>query len=133
MALEKLLELYGVPERVEFFIDLLARAKKGSDWWARFDFDTDQATLPSWFKLFLSLESEAVQIEGWDAQVVPGLFQTPEYAEAVVRSGAEDLSVAEVRDRVELRTARQQEVLELLQRQPWSASATRNWARRAPS
>ncbi|MEV0053219.1 helix-turn-helix transcriptional regulator [Saccharopolyspora shandongensis] len=113
LALEKLLELYGVPERVEFFIDLLARAKKGCDWWARFDFDTDQATLPPWFKLFLSLESEAVQIEGWDALVVPGLFQTPEYAEALVRASAvDDLSGDEIARRVDLRMARQREVLD---------------------
>lgn len=111
LALERLLDLYGVPERTDFYLDLLARAKKGRDWWARFDFDTDAAALPAWFKLFLSLEAEADQIEGWDANVVPGLFQTEEYAEAVIRAGSDDLSDAVVARHVELRSARRQQVL----------------------
>ncbi|GAA4615508.1 helix-turn-helix domain-containing protein [Saccharopolyspora hordei] len=112
LALEKLLELYGVPERTDFYLDLLSRAKKGRDWWARFDFDTDATALPSWFKLFLSLEAEAARIEGWDAQVVPGLFQTEQYAEAVIRAGSDDLADSAITRQVALRAARRQQTLE---------------------
>jgi hypothetical protein len=103
LELDRLLELYGVPERSEFFQALRTRAKRGRDWWIGFD----EAAVPEWFALFLGLESSAVKIESWDAQVVPGLFQTPEYAEAVIRGGEPGLSDDEVADRVRLRLARQ--------------------------
>jgi hypothetical protein len=47
----------------------------------------------------------------WDAQVIPGLLQTPDYARAVFRGGEPDLSDAEISRRVDLRIARQEEVL----------------------
>lgn len=112
LQLDKLLEIYSVPERTEFFQDLLKRAKVGTDWWARFDFDNDPDTLPEYFKLFLGLESEAQEIDGWDALVAPGLLQTPDYAEAVVRASALDPSEDDISRLVELRLARRAEVLD---------------------
>lgn len=103
LELDKLLETYGVVERSEFFQELRTRAKRGRDWWIGFD----EAAVPDWFALFLGLESSATKIESWDAQLVPGLFQTPEYAEAVIRGGEPDLSDDKVNHRVQLRTARQ--------------------------
>jgi transcriptional regulator with XRE-family HTH domain len=108
LELERLLELYGVPERSEFFLELRARAKKGRDWWIGFD----ESTVPEYFRLFLGLESSAVKIESWDAIVVPGLFQTPDYARAIIRGGRPELPATEVEKRVELRMARQDEVLD---------------------
>ncbi|MFE2750883.1 helix-turn-helix transcriptional regulator [Actinosynnema sp. NPDC059335] len=107
LELERLLELYGVPERSEFFLELRTRAKKGRDWWIGFD----ESTVPEYFKLFLGLESSAVKIESWDAIVVPGLFQTPDYARAIIRGGRPEFRATEVEKRVELRMARQAEVL----------------------
>jgi len=103
LELDKLLEIYGVPERSEFFQELRIRAKKGRDWWIGFD----ETTVPEWFGLFLGLESSAISIESWDALQIPGLFQTPDYAEAIIRGGEPELSDDEVAHRVELRTARQ--------------------------
>lgn len=103
LELDKLLELYGVPERSDFFQELRTRAKRGRDWWIGFD-DT---AVPEWFGLFLGLESSAVKIESWDTLLVPGLFQLPEYAEAVIRGGEPNLSDAEVATRLQLRLARQ--------------------------
>lgn len=108
LELERLLELYGVAERSEFFLELRTRAKKGRDWWIGFD----ESTVPEYFKLFLGLESSAVKIESWDAIVIPGLFQTPDYARAIIRGGRPEFSATEVEKRVELRMARQGEVLD---------------------
>jgi len=44
----------------------------------------------------------------YDALVIPGLFQTPDYAAALIRSGHFGLSEAEVTRRVDLRMARQE-------------------------
>ena len=107
LEMERLLEVYGVPERFDFFFELRRRAKKGRDWWIGFG-----DTVPEYFNLFLGIESMAVQIEGWDAQVVPGLFQTPDYARAVILGGEPELPDGEVDRRVELRMSRQQEGLE---------------------
>ncbi|GAB3284260.1 helix-turn-helix domain-containing protein [Parasphingorhabdus pacifica] len=110
LQLERLLEFYGVPERAEFFRELRTLAKKGRDWWI--DFDLDDRTLPEYFKLFLGLEAMAEKIDSWDVQVVPGLFQTRDYARTLIRSGDPQLSAAGVDRRTELRMARQQEVLQ---------------------
>src|SRR5262245_40225374 len=109
LELRELLSLYGIPERVEQFTELLNSAKKGRDWFGAF-----ADTAPAWFDLFLGLESSAAQIESYDALVVPGLFQTAAYAEAVIRAGDPEVAESEVARRVELRLARQN----VLTRQP---------------
>jgi DNA-binding XRE family transcriptional regulator len=107
LELERLLELYGVPERIDFFQELRTRAKRGRDWWIGFS-----DSVPENLNLFLGLESSAVQIESWDAYVVPGLFQTAATAEALIRVGRPELGAAEIRRLVELRMARQYEILD---------------------
>ncbi|MGW5054530.1 DUF5753 domain-containing protein [Actinokineospora sp. NPDC004072] len=106
LELERLLEVYGVPERIEFWRELRLRAKKGRDWWIGFG-----DVVPDYFFLFLGLECSARQIESWDAHIVPGLFQTPDYARAVFRGLRPELTDAEIDQQVELRLARRQEVL----------------------
>lgn len=107
LELDKLLELYDQSERAQFFQDLRDRAKKGKDWWIGFG-----PSVLGYFNLFLGLESSSPQIEAWDALVAPGLFQLPEVAEAIIRAGYPDLPYEQIRQLVELRIARQREVLE---------------------
>lgn len=104
LELDKLLEIYGVPERADFFQEMRIRVKKGQDWWIGFS-----GVMRPNFNLFLGLESSAVQIDSWDAQVVPGLFQTRTYAEALIGTSVLRKPSAE---RVELRLTRQREVLD---------------------
>jgi transcriptional regulator with XRE-family HTH domain len=99
---EVLLNLYGVPERVPFFRDLIRTAKRGKDWWIGF---TD--AVPEWFELYLGLESAAARISSYDAQWVPGLFQTRVYAEAIYRAGERWRSEEEIAAKVEVRMGRQ--------------------------
>ena len=107
--LEALLDFYGVGERIPSFVELLSSARGGKDWWLPFE-----GAAPAWLDLFLGLESAASQIESYDAQVVPGLFQTPAYTEAVIRAGDPELPEVELARRIELRLARQ----EVLTREP---------------
>lgn len=107
LELERLLELYGEPERVEFFQELRLRAKRGRDWWVGF-----RETVPGYLHLFLGLETSAVQIESWDAHVVPGLFQTRATALAMIRVGRPDLDPDGIDRLVELRMSRQREVID---------------------
>jgi transcriptional regulator with XRE-family HTH domain len=107
LELDKLLETYGVPERADFFQEMRIRAKKGRDWWVG-----RSGSVPDYFNLFLGLESSAVQIESWDAHVPPGLFQTEAYVDALLRVGLTQQPAAYRTGRLELRLARQREVLE---------------------
>jgi hypothetical protein len=60
------------------------------------------------------MESSAAQIDSYDSMIVPGLFQTPAYAKAVIRAGEPELADAELARRIDLRMARQ----DVLTRQP---------------
>lgn len=101
VEIRALLPLYGAPERVESFLPLVEAARKGKDWWAGYP------GVPKWLDLLLGMESAAATINSYDTMVVPGLFQTPAYAKAVIRGAEPELPEAEVRQRVELRMARQ--------------------------
>ncbi|MFD3507978.1 helix-turn-helix domain-containing protein [Nocardia sp. NPDC058666] len=95
-----LLTLYGVldpVERTAFFE--LARQASEPGWWHRYS-----DLLPSWFSTYLGLEQAASQIRTYEAQLVPGLLQTPEYTRAVVTLGVDD---AETDRRVQVRQKRQ--------------------------
>lgn len=81
-----LLTLYGVmdPEEREAFLDLARRANEPG-WWHRYS-----DLLPSWFGTYLGLEQAATKIRTYEAHLVPGLLQTPDYARAVVTLGYAD-------------------------------------------
>ncbi|MFC9250220.1 helix-turn-helix domain-containing protein [Amycolatopsis thailandensis] len=101
--LEILLDFYGVPERAPRFLDLTKRAKRGRDWWINFDdgvFD--------WFNLYLGLETGAARIRTVDLVVLPGLFQTRDYALAIISEGRRWDTKAELETMVDLRMARQE-------------------------
>jgi hypothetical protein len=101
--LKQMLSYYGRSERLDFFLDLLDRARR-KNWWD----GIGDSVVPSWFDLYLGLEEGAARLEAYDALAVPGLLQTPEYAEAIIRGGMLDsLPDTEIRRRVELRMARQ--------------------------
>jgi len=101
--IEDLLTLYGVADEKERakVTDLATRSRQ-PEWWTRY---TD--ILPGWFETYLSLESAAVAIRSFEAQFVPGLFQTEDYARAVTRLGHQTASAKEIERRVGLRLKRQ--------------------------
>lgn len=98
-----LLTFYGVldaQEREQFLA--LARQANEPGWWQQYG-----DLLPSWFETYLGLEQAAAVIRTYEAQFVPGLLQTPDYARAVIMLGHGHESAAEVDRRVALRTRRQ--------------------------
>ncbi|MBB5917311.1 transcriptional regulator with XRE-family HTH domain [Nocardia transvalensis] len=95
-----LLALYGVDDPTECaaFLELVRQANQPG-WWHRFG-----DLLPSWFEMYLGLEHAAQSIRTFEAQLVPGLLQTEDYARAVVQLG----DGTEANRRVELRRRRQE-------------------------
>jgi transcriptional regulator with XRE-family HTH domain len=96
-----LLNLYGITDMTERE-QLLALASQANQqgWWHRY-----QDVLPPWFQSYIGLEESAESIRSFDAQFVPGLLQTEDYAAAVIQLGA--YSRAETNRLVYLRTERQ--------------------------
>jgi len=98
-----LLGLYGVsdPGEVAAFV-ILAREANLPGWWHHYG-----DVLPQWFRAYVDLESTAALIRTYEAQLVPGLLQTQDYARALISGGLLDETHDEVEQRVAIRMARQ--------------------------
>ncbi len=104
-----LLTLYGIPQddpERERLLTLVQEANTPG-WWHRFG-----DLVQSWFQPYVGLESAASVIRTYEPQVIEGLLQTREYARGVIRALTHNAPPAEVERRVELRMARQQQVLQ---------------------
>lgn len=98
--LDALLDLYGAKATgVRAALHECARLAKQRGWWSKY-----KDVLPSGLPDF---ETEASAIRTYECQVVPGLLQTPDYAEAVFRADKvrEDEEIAK---RVAARMQRQE-------------------------
>jgi transcriptional regulator with XRE-family HTH domain len=97
-----LLTLYAVTDPADRRLLLdLARKANLPGWWHRYS-----DLLPGWFQPFLGLESAAATIRAYEAQYVPGLLQTHDYARAVVMISHGTAAPDEVDRRVALRMHR---------------------------
>lgn len=96
-----LLSLYHVtdPDERDRLLTLADQANQES-WWHHYN-----DVLPAWFQPYLRMEDSAESIRSFDAQFVPGLLQTKEYAAAVIGLGAR--SAAATARLVRLRAERQ--------------------------
>ena len=86
-----LLTLYGITDKAEREqMLLLASRANQPGWWHRY-----HDVLPAWFQAYIGLEESAQSIRTYDAQFVPGLLQTEDYAAAVLALGDYPLDEAE--------------------------------------
>ena len=96
-----LLTLYGVTDEAQLQeIRGLAARANSPGWWHDYS-----DILAGWFEEYIGLEEAAVQIRAYEAQFVPGLLQTEDYARAVIL--LEYSNPKEINRRVSLRIARQ--------------------------
>jgi Domain of unknown function (DUF5753) len=63
--------------------------------------------LPIWFEAYIGLEAEAVRQRDFQPMVMPGLFQTEDYARAVLRAAPNAGSTKDIDRQVALRMERQ--------------------------
>jgi transcriptional regulator with XRE-family HTH domain len=96
-----LLTLYGVAGSAEReqLLSLAGQANQPG-WWHRY-----QDILPTWFQAYIGLEESAESIRSYEAQFIPGLLQTEDYASTVLALG--DFSPEEAERLVYLRKERQ--------------------------
>lgn len=103
---EAMLKLYQAPERdAEVLVALTAETRNGrrKSWWH----DYTETELPAWFGLYVTLEDSAETIRQYQAELIPGLLQTPAYAEQVTRVPEGYVTEEEIRRRVAVRIERQ--------------------------
>lgn len=117
--LDALLSLYGIAgdhERVPL-LTLNARLND-TTWWSPY-----RQHLASWYCSYLVLESAARYIFTYESRYIPGVLQTPEYAEAIIRDRFTDDE--HVRRLVDIRRHRQEAILK---RPAPAGPATQLWA-----
>ncbi|MCE7078724.1 helix-turn-helix transcriptional regulator [Streptomyces sp. ST2-7A] len=103
LDLRVLLDLYGVtdPEERAGWL-ALARESREQRWWRVLE-----NRLPQEFVDLAGLEDEITMCRGFQPGIVPGLFQTEEYAAAVIREGRTGVLNPVQQDKLHLRLERQ--------------------------
>jgi hypothetical protein len=92
--------LYSADASMTNALAELALGTSEEQWWDA------SPVIPDWFKLYVGLEASASRICCYDGEIVPGEFQTEDYARAVF--GGEQTADADAADRhVKLRLQRQ--------------------------
>ncbi|MEJ3741882.1 helix-turn-helix transcriptional regulator [Actinomycetes bacterium KLBMP 9797] len=77
--LDRLLEIYQTPDDARSRIRALAAQSRQRAWWEAYG-----DVLPDAYETYIGFEAEATSIYNYEAQIVPGLLQTAEYASAVI-------------------------------------------------
>jgi transcriptional regulator with XRE-family HTH domain len=97
--IDALADLYGATGEERDALQELAQESKEQGWWSRYRDVFGGNAIPDF-------EAEASMIRTYQCQVVPGLLQTPAYAEAIFRGGGIN-SDEEVTRKVDARMRRQ--------------------------
>ncbi|RKR87897.1 helix-turn-helix protein [Micromonospora pisi] len=92
---------YGLTPEMTSVLVGLATQTKAKGWWHAYG-----DAIPTWFELYVGLEAAASRLRHWEPASVPGLLQTREYAEHLLRSHP-DIPGGEVDRLVEVRMERQ--------------------------
>ncbi|MET9249030.1 helix-turn-helix transcriptional regulator [Nonomuraea sp. NPDC003709] len=105
---EALLTLYQIPEPERTRLLDLVPPSTASEWWEQY-----ADAIPPGFIDYLGYESGAEESWEWQAIIVPGLLQTPDYARMIidVPPYKDLLTPRQIRSRIELRMARIERVL----------------------
>lgn len=103
-----LLDAYGIRDSdVREKLEDLAKRSKNRGWWLE-----HSAHLRSDYLDHIALEDDATYIREWQPVLVPGLLQTPAYAEALISGGAHYIEPERVAELVKVRVGRQAKIEE---------------------
>jgi transcriptional regulator with XRE-family HTH domain len=102
LDVEQMCRLYGATADMTKALMALAKETRARGWWQAYG-----DVVPEWLDLYIGLEAAATRIDWYESELVPGLFQTGDYARALLREHAPDKSDSEIDRRVELKLARQ--------------------------
>ncbi len=97
-TLDKLLDLYEVDAETRAVLHELSKLAGKKGWWSQY-----KDLMP---QMLADFEAEACALRAYQAQVIPGLLQTPQYADAVFRAN-QVRDDDEIAQRVAARVTRQ--------------------------
>lgn len=80
----------------------MAKDSRQQGWWHSF------GDIP--YSVYIGLETDAASLRVYDPQVVPGLLQTRQYAEALITGALPESAAADVEKRVQVRLRRQERI-----------------------
>lgn len=99
---EVMCRVYGARADMTEALMGLARETKARGWWQAYG-----DAVPEWFDLYVGLEAAASRLFLYEQELVPGLFQTEDYARTLIKADHPEESDEEADRRVSLRKARQ--------------------------
>ncbi|MBO4210341.1 helix-turn-helix domain-containing protein [Micromonospora echinofusca] len=95
-------DLYRVAPAETAIVTGLAKETRARGWWHSYG-----EVVPTWFSLYVGLESNAAALRQYDAELIPGLLQTREYAAELFLRKSPDMPAAEREKLVAVRMQRQ--------------------------
>ena len=95
--------LYGADAKTTDTLSMMAFGSRDQGWWEDYD-----EVFPTWFNLYVGLESSADEIRTYDPELVHGLLQIPDYVRALRLSFDPDDTEEGVQRQIEFRQERQQ-------------------------
>lgn len=99
---EVMCRVYGAAPDITEALMGLAKETKARGWWQAYG-----DAVPEWFDLYVGLEAAASKLFLYGQELVPGLFQTEDYARTLITADHPEESDEESGRRVGLRMARQ--------------------------
>lgn len=102
LDVEAMCKVYGAPQDTTVALMGLAKETKARGWWHSYG-----DAIPEYFDVYIGLEEAASHFSWYESELVPGLFQTEDYARAVIRADTLGVNDAEIDRRVHVRMARQ--------------------------
>jgi transcriptional regulator with XRE-family HTH domain len=101
--LRVLLDIYDVRADQRELLLTLAREARQRGWWQSYS-----SAIPGWFQVYVGLETEAASIHVYEAELVDGLLQTPDYYRAFMQAAPAAGSDEEIERKITVRTTRQE-------------------------
>lgn len=98
-----LCQFYDIDESKAGYLVKLAAESNQRGWWTAY-----RDTVPDWFRQFVGLEADALDLWNYESEYVPGLLQTPDYVRALLRSTRTDLTEDDIDKAIQLRRERQE-------------------------
>ncbi|MCG0286567.1 helix-turn-helix transcriptional regulator [Streptomyces sp. PSAA01] len=84
----------------------MAKESRQQGWWNAF------GDVP--YSVYIGFETDAASLRVYEPQVLPGLLQTPDYAEAVIRGALPEAPQDQIAQRVQVRLRRQERITDPL-------------------
>lgn len=98
-----LCQFYDIDASKADYLVKLAAESNQRGWWTAY-----RDTVPDWFRQFVGLEADALDLWNYEAEHIPGLLQTPAYVRAITKAQRPNSTAEELEQSVKLRRERQE-------------------------